>query len=137
MARLQSAIEQIQQKEASKLSFEAHFRYAYNLVLHKNSHLLYNSVADLIGAHLEEETKSRILPYFPPSTSSVITSGSTVASENLVAAAAGTLFLDRVREVWVDHLACMSKLRDILKYMVSLREVGCRQKPGIRGVDFP
>lgn len=36
----------------------------------------------------------------------------------MTAAAAGQLYLDRLREVWDDHMACMSKLRDVLKYMV-------------------
>jgi hypothetical protein len=33
-------------------------------------------------------------------------------------AAEGQLFLDRLRDVWEDHTACMSKLKDVLKYLV-------------------
>lgn len=121
------AITQIQDHNASSLSFEEQYRHAYNLVLHRNGHLLYNTVAQLISEHLEKEARDKIIPAFPPSTNAssslaVGTStqlGSASASGNVAAAAAGQLFLDRVRDLWDDHIACMGKLRDILKYMVS------------------
>ena len=96
-------------------------------VLHKQGHTLYNKVAELVAAHLEQETREQIVPVFPPSTSfaslasgsgSGAHGGSAGAAANVAAAAAAQLFLDRVRTVWDDHMACMSKLRDVLKYMV-------------------
>lgn len=113
LSRLMLAIGQIHSHNASQLSFEEHYRYAYSLVLYKQGHTLYNSVADLISAHLERETARAIVPSFPPSSSLPSGSGSNIAS-----AAAGQLFLENVRDVWDDHVACMSKLRDVLKYMV-------------------
>ncbi|KAL8286410.1 hypothetical protein RQP46_004427 [Phenoliferia psychrophenolica] len=126
LERLSLAIEQIQLHNASQLSFEEHYRYAYNLVLHKQGHTLYNKVAELVAAHLEKETREKIVPVFPPSTSSAslasgsgsgANGGSAGAAANVAAAAAAQLFLDRVRLVWDEHMACMSKLRDVLKYM--------------------
>ncbi|GEM06638.1 cullin 3 [Rhodotorula toruloides] len=121
--RLKEAIQQIQQHNVSQLSFEEHYRYAYNLVLYKKGHLLYNAVAELISAHLEKETRDKIVPSFPHSTIAISSTSGTqagtggAASENVAAAAAGQLFLDRLRDVWDDHIACMSKLRDVLKYL--------------------
>ncbi|TKA58299.1 hypothetical protein B0A53_00036 [Rhodotorula sp. CCFEE 5036] len=121
--RLKEAIQQIQRHNVSQLSFEEHYRYAYNLVLHKKGHLLYNGIAELISAHLESETREKIVPVFPQSANAIASSSagqagtSAAASENIAAAAAGQLFLDRVRDVWEDHIACMSKLRDVLKYL--------------------
>ncbi|GAA5975531.1 hypothetical protein JCM10908_005192 [Rhodotorula pacifica] len=121
--RLKEAIQQIQQHNVSRLSFEEHYRYAYNLVLHKKGHLLYNAIAELISSHLEFETREKIVPVFPQSANAIASSSagqagtSAAASENIAAAAAGQLFLDRVRDVWEDHIACMSKLRDVLKYL--------------------
>ncbi|GAA5935658.1 cullin family protein [Sporobolomyces koalae] len=130
--RLKDAISQIHKHNASQLSFEEHYRYAYNLVLHKKGHLLYNAVAELIAQHLESETRSKIVPAFPHSSavasSSVAAAAAGAAStsaasaiggsnEDVSRAAEGQLFLDRIRDVWDDHTACMSKLKDVLKYL--------------------
>ncbi|KAM0754709.1 Cullin-domain-containing protein [Meredithblackwellia eburnea MCA 4105] len=124
LERLSDAIKQIQQHNASQLSFEEHYRYAYNLVLRKHGHTLYNKVAELVTAHLEKETTDNIVPAFPPSsssasltTTSASSSATANASANVQAAQAGQLFLDRIKAVWDDHTACMGKLRDVLKYM--------------------
>ncbi|BGP38828.1 hypothetical protein JCM10449v2_002766 [Rhodotorula kratochvilovae] len=123
--RLKEAIQQIQNHNVSQLSFEETYRYAYHLVLHKKGHQLYNAVAELISAHLESETRAKVVPVFPHATSAVGASGGTgpvggasvAANENVATAAAGQLFLDRLRDVWDDHIACMSKIRDVLKYL--------------------
>ncbi|GAA5852604.1 hypothetical protein JCM8547_002559 [Rhodosporidiobolus lusitaniae] len=121
--KLKEAIEQIQQHNVSQLSFEEHYRYAYNLVLHKKGHLLYNAVAELISKHLKDQTAKKIVPTFPHGSSAVASgsgtqAGSSVtATENVAQAAGGQLFLDTLKDVWADHKACMSKLRDVLKYL--------------------
>ncbi|KAK4058456.1 hypothetical protein OIO90_000615 [Microbotryomycetes sp. JL221] len=126
LQRVEEAVKQIQQHQASMLSFEAVYRNSYNLVLHKQGHTLYNSVAALITQHLEKETRDRIVPAFPPSTTSAaLASGSggssaqggATGSSNMQAASAAELFLNRIKDVWDDHMACMSKLRDVFKYM--------------------
>lgn len=76
---------------------------------------MYNRVAELISAHLTKEAKEKVVPVFPPAQSGAEAS----ASVNMTHAAAGQLFLDELRAMWDDHLACMSKIRDVLKYMVS------------------
>ncbi|GAA5916504.1 cullin family protein [Sporobolomyces salmoneus] len=129
--RLKDAISQIHSHNASQLSFEEHYRYAYTLVLHKKGHLLYNAVAELIASHLESETKTKIVPTFPHAASASIgisgsstvggasgsSGGGVGANEDVSRAAEGQLFLDRLRDVWDDHTACMSKLKDVLKYL--------------------
>lgn len=163
LERLSLAVEQIQLHNASQLSFEEHYRYAYTLVrlstpheqppaqvltpaprvqvLHKQGHTLYNTVADLVSSHLEKETREKIVPAFPPSNSSAsLASGSGTsagagggAAANVAAAEAGQLFLDRIKLVWDDHMACMSKLRDVLKYMVRWgRSSRTQDRPGQR-----
>jgi cullin 3 len=120
LKNLSEAVRQIQQHNASKLSFEEQYRHAYNLVTTSQGHTLYNTVADLVSAHLEKEALDRIVPAFPPSTSSVtLASGSGNGAANIAAAAAAQIFLGRLVAVWGDHLMCMGKLRDVLKYMVS------------------
>lgn len=123
---MSKAIDTIHRHDASSLSFEEHYRYAYYLVVHKQGHVLYNKVAELIAANLEKLTKEKIVPLYPPTASS-IASGSKGA-DNIVAASDGQLFLTQLREVWNDHIACMSKLRDVLKYMVrSIFVLACIQ----------
>ncbi|KDE04922.1 hypothetical protein MVLG_04678 [Microbotryum lychnidis-dioicae p1A1 Lamole] len=113
LAKLETAIEEIQHRNASKLSFEEHYRYAYNLVLHKQGHTLYNSVANLISSHLESQTIERIVPKFPPT----LDQSGASSQGNFSAASAAQVFLDAVKDVWDDHMASMSKLRDVFKYM--------------------
>lgn len=114
--RLSLAIRQIHDHNASSLSFEEHYRFAYNLVLHKRGHTLYNTVAELVVAHLEKQTLRLVVPSFPPSENSA-TGGNSVTA-NIASAAAGQLFLNNLKEIWDDHKICMGKLRDVLKYMV-------------------
>lgn len=89
-------------------------------------HLLYNAVAELISAHLEQETKIKIVPTFPHSASAVASGSGTTggmsvtATENVAQAEGGRVFLDTLKDVWADHNACLSKLRDVLKYLVRL-----------------
>ncbi|KAK4051822.1 hypothetical protein OIV83_002527 [Microbotryomycetes sp. JL201] len=123
LQRVEEAIRQIQQHQASKLAYEAVYRDSYNLVLYKHGHTLYNSAAALTTEHLEKETKERIVPVFPPmATTDSLASGTESSagpssSSNVQAASAAELFLDRVKDVWDDHIACMSKLRRVFTYM--------------------
>ncbi|KAM0788414.1 hypothetical protein ACM66B_001551 [Microbotryomycetes sp. NB124-2] len=123
LQRVEEAVRQIQRHQASQLAFEAVYRDSYNLVLYKHGHALYNSAAALITQHLEKETKERIVPVFPPTTTTdSLASGSDSragpsGSSNVQAANAAELFLDRIKDVWDDHIACMSKLRRVFTYM--------------------
>ncbi|CAH7690496.1 cullin-4A [Phakopsora pachyrhizi] len=187
-SRLSKAISEILNHNASKLSFEEHYRYAYNMVLFKQG----TKLRDLVSNHLDNQALSKIQPNFPiinpllsssnpqlmissttetinssrisdravdnpsrqtdssdPNLSSsqkgkaravdplpaddeqsdelfatqaiinhqisLITSGN--ASDRLSVIQSQERFLKAVRGVWDDHVACMKKLRDVLKYM--------------------
>ena len=49
---LANAIDEIYNRNASKLSFEELYRNAYNLVLHKHGNLLYDGVSAKLSDHL-------------------------------------------------------------------------------------
>lgn len=51
------AMDEIYQRNASQLSFEELYRYAYNLVLHKHGALLYEGVAAKINQHLLQQVQ--------------------------------------------------------------------------------
>ncbi|KAG0150085.1 hypothetical protein CROQUDRAFT_652767 [Cronartium quercuum f. sp. fusiforme G11] len=173
--RLAKAITEILNHNASKLSFEEHYRYAYNMVLYKQGTKLFNGVRDLVASHLDEQANRQIQPNFPVLTST-ITSTTTAfiptkepevppqpsmvppsnhkgkaravestlqkletssteqaipsltqthqialisgnAADRLTVIQSQERFLKAVRDVWDDHVACMKKLRDVLKYM--------------------
>ena len=117
--RLSRAIGEIQSKRASRLSFEEHYRYSYQLVLHKQGDLLYDGISDIVAKHLHKEATTRIQPAFPSAAS--LDSLSLSADGQLHGqsmAQEGEKFLSSVVQVYDDHIACMSKLKDLLKYMV-------------------
>ncbi|POV95948.1 hypothetical protein PSHT_15402, partial [Puccinia striiformis] len=156
-SRLSKAITEILNHNASKLSFEEHYRYAYNMVLYKQGSKLFTGVRDLVAHHLDEQAARQIESNFPSRASpissrsqsstptTVLNTGkgkekavddpfiqatqdqSTTthqlplvngnASERLSVIQSQERFLKAVREVWDDHVACMKKLRDVLKYM--------------------
>lgn len=151
-SRLSKAITEILNHNASKLSFEEHYRYAYNMVLFKQGTKLFVGVRDLVAHHLDEQAARHIEPNFPsrvnpttnilsstPSSTAITSKGKEKAldhpspsdsspthqlplvtgpaSERLSVIQSQERFLKAVREVWDDHVACMKKLRDVLKYM--------------------
>lgn len=124
---------------------QEHYRYAYTMVLHKDGARLYQGISKLVADHLDQQTRTRIQPAFP--SSSLVASGAATASgsssmaapsargatdlngpaasvssdamELQASAQEGEKFLAALKAVWDDHTACMSKLKDLLKYMVS------------------
>lgn len=52
---LKSAIQEIQKKNNSGLSFEELYRNAYTMVLHKHGEKLYNGLRDVVREHLENK----------------------------------------------------------------------------------
>lgn len=64
--RLAHAIGQIQQHNESSLSYEEHYRYAYNLVIVKEGRVLYEGVKRLVEAHLDRQCTEKLIPAFPP-----------------------------------------------------------------------
>lgn len=145
------------------------YRYAYQMVLHKQGTQLFNGVRNLVAEHLDVEATQKIAPTFPSPSTSVLATAPTgvsaaspdgpsspralhaspsgsldkgkgkaradgvphvgsgqasstavggAATDRLARVQAGERFLKSVRDVWDGHVACMKKLRDVLKYMV-------------------
>lgn len=99
--RLSVAIKEIQNHNASNLSFEETYRSAYTLVLHKNGDKLYDGLSKLTVSFLRSLTR-RYMAHD-------ITLSHTLHS--------GESFLKSLLLLWNDHIAALSKLRDVLKYM--------------------
>lgn len=89
---LESAIKEIQNKNASGLSFEVLYRNAYNLVLHKNGDKLYSRLIEVLSSHLKTVAQ-RI---------------NNTVEDN---------FLSVLNQCWEDHTIAMKMIRDILMYM--------------------
>ncbi|EIW72022.1 hypothetical protein TREMEDRAFT_70610 [Tremella mesenterica DSM 1558] len=115
--KLANAIREIQNHNASKLSFEEHYRYAYNMVLFKNGDQLYAGVKGLISEHLEKLAEDKIVPTFPRSSGTSGTGKRRSGAEAVESAMEGDRFLKAVKTVWEDHTGSMRKLKDVLKYM--------------------
>ena len=58
---LKDAIQEIQRKNNSGLSFEELYRNAYTMVLHKHGEKLYNGLKEVVTAHLETKVRNDVL----------------------------------------------------------------------------
>ena len=54
---LRNAIQEIQNKNNSGLSFEELYRNSYTMVLHKHGEKLYTGLRDVVTTHLESKVK--------------------------------------------------------------------------------
>jgi len=90
---LKSAIQEIQRKNNSGLSFEELYRNAYTMVLHKHGDRLYNGLKEVVTEHLEKKVRKEV-------------------TESL-----NNDFLHTLNEAWNDHQTSMVMIRDILMYM--------------------
>lgn len=106
-SRLSTNIREIHNQNASNLSFEENYRFAYNMVLYKNGGVLYKGVCGLVAENIDRLAQSEIVPAFP--------SGS--SKDPVQQSQEGESLLRALKRVWDDHTGNMSKLRDILKYM--------------------
>ena len=89
---LETAIDEIFLRNSGHLSYEALYRSAYNMVLHKHGDLLYANVRDTVQKHL------------------------TVTAEG-VAGKNDDEFLVVLNTKWRAHAVAMQMVRDILLYM--------------------
>jgi cullin 3 len=78
------------------------------MVLHKNGEMLYNGVCALVAENLAKLARDEVVPAFP-------TGGS---DDRMQQTQEREMLLKALRRIWDDHAGSMSKLRDILKYMV-------------------
>ena len=99
---------EIQNHRAANLSYEENHRFAYNMVLHKHGEPLYKGTCQLIAENLDKLTNQELVPTFPSGASDDMQQRSQE----------GETFLKALRKVWDDHTSSLSKLKDVLKYMV-------------------
>ncbi|XP_059609467.1 cullin-3 [Phlebotomus argentipes] len=92
-ALLKNAIQEIQKKNNSGLSFEELYRNAYTMVLHKHGERLYAGLKEVVTHHLD--TKVRVE----------------------VEQSLNNNFLQTLNQAWNDHQTSMVMTRDILMYM--------------------
>ncbi|KAG5644385.1 hypothetical protein DXG03_008613 [Asterophora parasitica] len=106
-AELSNNIREIQNHDASNLSFEENYRFAYNMVLHKEGKMLYEGVKKLVAENLDTLATEKAIPVFP-------TGGNT---DPVHRSQEADIFLKAMRSIWDDHRSNMVKLGQILKYM--------------------
>ncbi|XP_066266185.1 cullin-3-A-like [Branchiostoma lanceolatum] len=92
-ALLKNAIQEIQKKNNSGLSFEELYRNAYTMVLHKHGEKLYTGLREVVTEHLVNKVRVDVL-------------------ESL-----NNNFLQTLNSAWNDHQTSMVMIRDILMYM--------------------
>ncbi|KAI0215942.1 Cullin-3-A [Lamellibrachia satsuma] len=92
-ALLKNAIQEIQKKNNSGLSFEELYRNAYTMVLHKHGEKLYTGLREVVTEHLTNKVRKDVL-------------------ESL-----NNNFLQTLNSAWNDHQTSMVMIRDILMYM--------------------
>uniref|UniRef100_A0A0D9X4U3 Cullin family profile domain-containing protein n=1 Tax=Leersia perrieri TaxID=77586 RepID=A0A0D9X4U3_9ORYZ len=90
--KLDDAIREIYNHNASGLSFEELYRTAYNLIIHKHGAKLYDKLTENMEEHMQEMHAS-------------------------IEAAQGGLFLEELQRKWDDHNKALQMIRDILMYM--------------------
>ncbi|XP_067007434.1 cullin-3-A [Anabrus simplex] len=90
---LKNAIQEIQKKNNSGLSFEELYRNAYTMVLHKHGERLYTGLKEVVTLHLESKVREDVLK------------------------ALHNNFLQTLNQAWNDHQTSMVMIRDILMYM--------------------
>ncbi|ORY31654.1 Cullin [Naematelia encephala] len=115
--KLSAAIREIQNHNASKLSFEEHYRYAHTMVLFKHGDQLYNGTKELVAEHLDQLAQEIIVPTFPRSSGTHGAGRLGGGAEAVERAMEGDRFLKAVKQVWEDHTGSMRKLQAVLKYM--------------------
>ncbi|KAF7991879.1 hypothetical protein HCN44_010680 [Aphidius gifuensis] len=90
---LKNAIQEIQKKNNSGLSFEELYRNAYTMVLHKYGERLYTGLKEVVTQHLENKVREDVLDSLHNN------------------------FLQTLNQAWNDHTTSMTMIRDILMYM--------------------
>ncbi|XP_028415376.1 cullin-3-A-like [Dendronephthya gigantea] len=90
---LKNAIQEIQKKNNSGLSFEELYRNAYTMVLHKHGERLYTGLKRVVTEHLEQKVRKDVVDSLRNN------------------------FLDVLNLAWSDHQTSMVMIRDILMYM--------------------
>lgn len=90
---LKNAIQEIQKKNNSGLSFEELYRNAYTMVLNKYGEKLYTGLKEVVTEHLTQKVRKDVLQSL------------------------NNNFLSVLNQAWNDHQTAMVMIRDILMYM--------------------
>jgi cullin 3 len=90
---LKNAIQEIQKKNNSGLSFEELYRNAYTMVLNKYGEKLYTGLKEVVNDHLVDKVRKDVLHSLHNN------------------------FLSVLNQAWNDHQTAMVMIRDILMYM--------------------
>jgi cullin 3 len=78
------------------------------MVLYRSGEMLYKGVCALVTENIDHLANTRIVPAFPKGT----------GNDPIQDGQEGETLLKAIRSVWDEHTSNMSKLRDILRYMV-------------------
>lgn len=115
---LETALQEIHTKNASKLSFEELYRNAYKIVLKKKGDVLYDRVSTLEETWLRDNVRTRINRFV---TSSIVlgAEGESLPGQSTERRIAGERFLRALKDAFTDHQLCMGMITDVLMYMVS------------------
>ncbi|KAK8126516.1 Cullin-3 [Apiospora kogelbergensis] len=113
---LESALRDIHEKNASGLSFEQLYRYAYKIVLKKAGDRLYENVKQFEERWFTEKVCPRIFELISRNLVAMTLSdvpGSSVVERRSM----GERFLKGIREAWEEHNTSMNMTADILMYL--------------------
>jgi cullin 3 len=102
---LKTAIQEIQKKNNSGLSFEELYRNAYTMVLHKHGEKLYTGTREVVIEHLIQKVRQDVIDSL------------------------NNNFLTTLNGSWNDHRTAMIMIRDILMYMDRVYVSGQKLEP--------
>ncbi|CAF3478564.1 unnamed protein product [Rotaria sp. Silwood1] len=102
---LKAAIQEIQKKNNSGLSFEELYRNAYTMVLHKHGEKLYTGTREVVMEHLVQKVRQDVIDSL------------------------NNNFLTTLNSAWNDHRTAMIMIRDILMYMDRVYVSGQKLEP--------
>jgi cullin 3 len=113
---LHSALREIHEKNASKLSFEQLYRASYKIVLKKQGDALYDRVKVFEEQWFGGQVMPEIRKLITTNLVHVATGGTsgTAPNERRIT---GEQFLEGLKACWSDHNTCMSMVTDVLMYM--------------------
>ncbi|KAK8088174.1 Cullin family protein [Apiospora hydei] len=114
--QLESALRDIHEKNASGLSFEQLYRYAYKIVLKKAGDRLYENVKQFEERWFTDKVCPRIFELISRNLVAMTLSdvpGSSVVERRSM----GERFLKGIREAWEEHNTSMNMTADILMYL--------------------
>ena len=121
---LKTAIQEIQKKNNSGLSFEELYRNAYTMVLHKHGERLYTGTREVVTEHLVQKVRHRSRE----TRSETLHSSLRQVRQDVVDSLLNN-FLTTLNSAWNDHRTAMVMIRDILMYMDRVYVSGQKLEP--------